>query len=318
MDETCTKNRSMALEIIVLCARADLSPEQIDRLKELCRKKKEWHDFFDLAMQHRVLPLVYKNLRKYCTDSVPQEILDRGKEIYRNNGTRNLMMTGYLARVLSLLREHGIPAMPFKGPVLAIGLYDDSSLRSFGDIDVLIQRKDLLLAVKVLATQGYLPAFSLNDQQLQKLSKTDNEYPLMHNTSGISLDLQWEITGGYFPSQMAFEDLFKKHKTMEIGGVTLPVFSDEDLLFYLCVHGNQHTWKQLDHVCCVAGLIAKSPDLDWDAVFLTASKYKGTRMLLIALLLAQDLLGTVIPEQFSTRGTGSGHAKHMKERLNIV
>lgn len=299
MDETCTKNRSVALEIIILCARADLSPKQIDQLKELCHKKKEWDNFFDLAMQHRVLPLVYKNLRKYCAHSIPQKILDQGKQIYRNNGTRNLLMTGYLARVLSLLREHGIPAMAFKGPVLAVTLYGDSSLRSFGDIDVLIQRHHLMRAVKILANQGFLPSFQLNDRQLLKLSQTDNEFPLLHKANGISLDLQWEITGGYFSSQMTFEDLFEKHKTMRIGGEKISVFSDEYLLFYLCIHGNQHTWKQLDHVCCVAGLITKSPDLDWDAVFLMALKYKGMRMLLIGLLLAKDLFGTVPPRRFS-------------------
>ncbi len=183
MDETCTENWSVALEIIVLCARADLSPVQVEQLKELCHKKNEWHNFFDLAIQHRVLPLVYRNLRKYCSDLVPQELLKQGKQIYRNNGARNLMMTGYLTRVLSLLREHEISAMPFKGPVLAITLHDNSSLRSFADIDVLIQQKQLLLAVKVLATQGFLPLFSLNDQQLHKLSTTDNEYPLLRSGS---------------------------------------------------------------------------------------------------------------------------------------
>lgn len=309
MDETSTENWTVALEIIILCARSSLSPRQVNLLKELCRKQNKWHDFFELAMQHRVLPLVYRNLRKYCSNSVPQEILDQGKQIYRKNGARNLMMTGYLSRVLSLLKEHDIPAIPFKGPVLSITLYGDSALRSFGDIDVLIQRHHLVRAVKILAIQGFLPAFPLNDQQLLKLSKTDNEFPLIHKTNGITLDLQWEITGGYFPSQMTFDDLFVTHKRTKIGGEEISVFSDEDLLFYLCVHGNQHTWKQLDHVCCVAALIENSPNLDWDSVFSTASKYRGLRMLLIGLLLAHDLLEATIPEQF---------LKHLQEDPRAV
>lgn len=301
MDETSTENWPVDLEIIILCARETLSPRQVNLLNELCRKQNKWHDFYELAMQHRVLPLVYRNLRKYCSDSVPQELLDQGKHIYRNNGARNLLMTGYLTRVLSLLRKHDIPAMPFKGPVLSITLYGNSALRTFGDIDVLIQRQHLIHAVQILAIQGFLPVFPLNDQQLQKLSKTDNEFPLIHKTNGITLDLQWEISGGYFPSQMTFDDLFVNHKTMEIGDEPITVFSDEDLLFYLCVHGNQHTWKQLDHVCCIAALITKNQNIDWSAVFLTASKYSGLRMLFIGLLVTQDLFDIVIPEQFSTR-----------------
>ena len=317
MDETCTEDRPVALEIIILCARDDLSPSQVDRLKESCHKYNGWHTLYELAMQHRVFPLVYRNLRKHCADSVPQEILEQGKKNYRNNGARNLMMTGYLTRVLSLLREHDIPAMPFKGPVLAIALYGDSALRSFGDIDVLIPRKYLLRAVTVLSTQGFLPTFVLNDQQLEKLSLTDNEYPLLHNTSGITLDLQWEITGGYFPSQMTYVDLIGKHKTMTIGGEDISVFSDEDLLFYLCVHGNQHTWKQLDHVCCVAGLIEKTPTLDWDAVFLTATKYRALRMLFIGLLLAQDLFDSAIPDRFSRRLQEDPRAVELAQQISL-
>ena len=154
MDETSTENWPVDLEIIILCARETLSPRQVNLLNELCRKQNKWHDFYELAMQHRVLPLVYRNLRKYCSDSVPQELLNQGKHIYRNNGARNLLMTGYLTRVLSLLRKHDIPAMPFKGPVLSITLYGNSALRTFGDIDVLIQRQHLIHAVQILAKIG--------------------------------------------------------------------------------------------------------------------------------------------------------------------
>ena len=317
VDETNTEGWPVDLEIIFLCARGALSRKQVNLLKELCQKQNEWHNLYELALQHRVLPLVYRNLRKYCSDFIPHTILDQGRHIYRNNGARNLMMTGYLVRVLSLLREHDIPSMPFKGPVLSITLYGDLALRSFGDIDVLIQRHHLLRTVKILANQGFLPEFPLNDQQLLKLSKTDNEFPLIHNTSGISLDLQWEITGGYFPSQITFDDLFVKHNKMEIGGEDIFIFSDEDLLFYLCVHGNQHTWKQLDHVCCVAQLIKNNQNLDWDVVFLTASKYCGLRILLIGLLLAQNLFDTEIPKQFSMRLREDSRAVKLAQQISL-
>jgi len=301
VDETCTENWAVALKIIILLSRGHLSSSQIEQLRELFREPIDWDTFYKLAIQHRVFPLVYRNVRKYCSGFVPEEVLEQGKQIFRNNGARNLMMTGYLVRILSLLKEHEIPAMPFKGAVLAMSLYGDSALRSFGDIDVLIPRRYLIKAVNILVTQGFFPTLSLNDQQLLKLSETDNEYPLVHTTSGVTLDLQWEITGGYFPSQIIFEDLFERHRTMVLASEDVSVFSDEDLLFYLCVHGNQHTWKQLDHVCCVAGLINKRPGLDFEAVYLTASKYKGVRMLCIGLLLAQDLLGATVSVQFAKR-----------------
>jgi hypothetical protein len=309
MDETSAKNRPVVLEIILLCARNELSPDKIKRLKELCQEQTEWQTIFETALRHRVFPLVYKNIRKYCSEFIPQEIQDRGKQICASNGIKNLLMTGYLSRILSLLKKQNIPAIPFKGPVLAIELYGDSGLRSFCDIDILIQQKDLPRTIKVLAILDFHPVFPLNDQQLKKLSVTDNEYPLQQKENSISLDLQWELSGGYFPSPITFETLFEQSKTLQIAGRETTVFSDEDLLFYLCVHGNQHTWKQLDHVCCVAGLLAKHPDINLNTVLLTASKHKGKRMLLIGLLLAQKLLGATIPDTFS---------KHLQKDLRAV
>ena len=300
MENNTTQHYPITCQLVLLCSRKNLTPEQVAHLKKLRLENNEWHNLFELAIRHRVFPLVYRTLRAHCSEQIPQVILEKSQDNYRKNGTRNLLMTGCLIRVLSLLEEHEIPAMAFKGPVLNTLLYGDSGLRSFCDIDVLIQRKHLPLAVKILTGQDFIPPFSLNEQQLHKLSKTDNEFPLVQ-TNGVSLDLQWEVTGGYFPLEMTFDTLYEKHQIIEIGGNTIPTFSDEDLLFYLCVHGNQHTWKQLDHVCCVATLIENSPDIDWDAVFLTASKYYGLRMLCIGLLLAQDLFDITIPEIFSIR-----------------
>lgn len=301
MDETYEEDWSVDIEIILLCSRLDLSSSQVTRLVALCRGKSGWQGFYELVASHRVLPLVHRNLRKYCADLLPQEVAAQGSNIFRTNGARNLMMTGYLVRVVSLLADHAIQAVPFKGPALALALYGDSSLRTFCDIDVLINHYDLPAAVKLLSAIGFLPPFSLDDWQLRKLSGTDNEFPLVHKTSGVTLDLQWEITGGYFPVQMTLADLADRLQVITIGGRNMPVLADEDLLFYLCIHGNQHTWKQLDHVCCIAGLLHRNPQLNWDAVFMLAEKYRALRMLSIGLLVAVELLGSEIPKQYVTR-----------------
>lgn len=231
------------------------------------------------------------------------------KDSFRSNGTQNLMMLGHLVRILSLLDENNISAVPFKGPVLSIQLYGDLALRSFSDIDVLIHRKHLSNAVDLLAQLGFHPYFSLNGKQLEKLSQTDNEYPLLNQKSGITLDLQWELSGGYFARPITLNDLNENLNTLECREWKMPVFSDEFLLFYLCVHGNQHTWKQLDHACCVATLIQSKPNLDWEKVFSTAETYKAVRILQIGLFLIHELFNITPKESLSF---------HLKEDPRVI
>ncbi|MBL4902018.1 MAG: nucleotidyltransferase family protein [Desulfocapsa sp.] len=288
-------------EILLLCARGTLAQEQIDRIKQLCAARVDWEKIYTLATQHRILPLVYRNSRTHCANLVPSETLEKGKLACKNNGMQNLMMVGHLIRILSLLHENNIAAVPFKGPVLALSLYGDPALRSFGDIDVLIHRKNLNRAVRLLVQQGFLSLFSLNKKQLEKLSRTDNEFPLINRENGVTLDLQWEISGGYFKHPMTLDDLSSPFKDVTVAGKSIPGFSDEDLLLYLCIHGNQHTWRQLDHVCCIAELIRITPDIDWEKIFLTATRYKALRMLKIALLLIEDLFGLTPPVPFASQ-----------------
>ena len=44
-----------------------------------------------------------------------------------------------LQRVMEVLGATGVPVLALKGPALAVQAYGDVSLRSYGDVDVLVQ-----------------------------------------------------------------------------------------------------------------------------------------------------------------------------------
>jgi hypothetical protein len=67
------------------------------------------------------------------------------------------------------------------------------------------------------------------------------------------------------------------------------------------VHGAKHIWASLRLVCDVAELIGAHPEMDWDAVIDRAGALRAGRMLSLALFLASDLLGAVLPEDVSRR-----------------
>ena len=60
-----------------------------------------------------------------------------------------------LARLVDALAKHGIDAIPFKGPLLAIQAFGDLGLREFRDLDFLVRDEDLAKTIATLHSLGY-------------------------------------------------------------------------------------------------------------------------------------------------------------------
>ena len=67
--------------------------------------------------------------------------------------------------MLEDFENHGITAIPYKGPALALQVYGDLKLRSFVDLDVLVRRSDAARAGTLLAARGYRPHLQLSPAQ---------------------------------------------------------------------------------------------------------------------------------------------------------
>ena len=68
----------------------------------------------------------------------------------------------------------------------------------------------------------------------------------------------------------------------------------EDLLIILCVHGYKHAWERLKWVADVAEVL-RAQELNWKRVFSTATKWKGRRMVLLGLALANRFMEVPLP-----------------------
>ncbi len=118
-------------------------PEQVKAVRSLIRQGIDWSYLLQIAAHHGVLPLLYKSLNTTCRDTIPEQILDELRRLFRDNAVRNLFLTETLIKLLKQLAAHEIPAIPFKGPVLASSLHGDISLRQFGDLDILVRKQDV-------------------------------------------------------------------------------------------------------------------------------------------------------------------------------
>lgn len=113
---------------------------------------KDWSALVELALQHGVAPLLYRQTQGQAIPPATRMIL---ATLYRHNLARNMVLQREQENLLESLRRDSIPVMALKGPQLAELLYGDVGARQVADLDVLIQPSCLEKTNAILISQGY-------------------------------------------------------------------------------------------------------------------------------------------------------------------
>ena len=289
-------------ELLLLCGRTRLKPDTAQRLRELLEKGIDWNYLVQQALYHGTMPLLFRNLSLVCPDGVPKATLNQLRDCSNEVARSNLRLTGELLHLLNLFREHGIRALPLKGPSLAVTVYQNLALRHFSDLDILIPRENMLKAKELLIQQGYRPNLKLTSSQESDYLQSHHDYKFVRASDGLVVEIQWGITESLFCFRLDFDDLWKRRRTFPLAGVELFSPAIEDLLLLLCVHGAKHRWEQLKWICDTAELVeAYDQKIDWEKVFDRAHRLGCERMLLLGLFLAHDLLGANLSTETQTK-----------------
>jgi hypothetical protein len=300
-------------QLLLLCSRVEMQESDLKTLRELSCNALNWEHLFQLAVYHRVFPLLYHNIKKHIPNAILDDVRKRLKDMVVRNGAKNLFMLSRLISILALLKEHGIQALSFKGPILAEDIYGNVGFRVFGDLDLLISHRDLERAVSLLRTQGFCQDIDLTPAQYQKL--VDKWHHAVLKKDGVMIELHWELTGRFFSRNVEIESLLPRLEEIEMAGHKIQMLGPEDLLLFLCVHGCHHYWAQLDSVCCIAELVKKKTKLDWDLVWQLARQLGASKMVVLGLLLASEMLGLVLPGKVEEKITEYPRVKNISENI---
>ena len=255
----------------------------------------DWVEFRRLAEHHGVGPLVYRNLPSLL-QPIPSPILDQLRSDCEGNAQKSLLLAQELLEILACLESAGIPAIPFKGPVLAQDVYGDISLRRFADLDILIRAADIPRAKLAVRELCYAPAFSLNETQERAYLKSASEWPFDGPRGTNLLELQWQILPRFYSVDFCIENFFRRASVVDIGDKKVLTLSPEDLLLVLCVHGAKHFWSRLLWMCDIAATV-RLKSIDFDFVFRAAADLGIVRIIAVNFWLLNELFGIPFPPQ---------------------
>jgi hypothetical protein len=282
-------------ELILCCSRTNLDEATAGRIREILRGPLSWSNVMGTALYHHVEPFLHENLKLAGDGLVPTAWLDNMRDSARKTGGMAVLFFSELLRIYEMFEVEGVPLIPYKGPVLSWLAFGSLTRRRFVDLDFFVPQKHIPHASALLKSGGFEFKFEIPDELMGRSGYVPGQYSFFREATRTQVELHTERTLRYFPVPLNFEKMSQRLVAVELCGRTLRTFSIEDTLMMLCVHGAKHFWERLLWILDIAQLITVQ-EVDWTLLKEIAAKMKSTRVLLLGLYLAHDLLGASIPQ----------------------
>ena len=278
--------------------RAVVQPHSADHgttVANLAAKINCWDEVIDAARHHGILPILYSVLAAN-EQSVPINVMDVARSEFERNAFHCYTNASELIEVLAVFESAGIPAMPFKGVVLASSAYGDLTARTAGDLDILVSNRDLQPATCILKDRGYRLSTKVREDGSPE-AKDYFEYHFERAMDGMVLELRWrfELTQPRYKHNLGINWVWNKRRTSKLAGADVPTMDPVSGLLMLCMHGSKHTWSRLIWISDVAKLIETEPMLDWEYALREAHRVGLWRCLALGVLLATRVAGAKVP-----------------------
>ncbi len=290
-------SESPEAQLLIACARTVVDSSTSAQIRSLLKQKLDWRFVFQKAHQNAIVPLVCWNLLKAHADLIPSHIAKQLSQFFESHARHNLKVTRELISLLQLFEKSGVQALAFKGPLLAANVYRNLSLRQYGDLDILVHKRDLVKVTELLTANGYeLVNTPTWFEKLPTPISRKKDLGFVKKEGHIVVELHWRLSGTHFNLPLNSNHLWNRLETLSLGGTDVRNLPADILLLYLCTHGSRHGWARLEWISDVAELLRVYPDLDWDSVFEQAHILGVERILALGLFLAHDLLGSKLPD----------------------
>lgn len=257
----------------------------------------DWNAFMELVLHHRVYPAVYLQLNSLAP-MAPADTMEKLRYHHHVNTFKMLELTKEMGRISKELAENGIRTIQLKGPVLAIQLYGDLSLRTSKDLDILIDPEDVEQAEAAMAKLGY-EATDKHDSD-PNWKRKYHHLSFSHKECWANIELHWRLNPNPVDN-LSFRQLWERRDTVLVCGQPFHSLGKEDLLSYLTDHGARHAWFRLRWLVDIARLV---PHIRAGEMDLYYKRHGGREFSGQAFLLASALLRADIPAPLLQAASG--------------
>ncbi|HMK30941.1 MAG TPA: nucleotidyltransferase family protein [Terriglobales bacterium] len=206
---------------------------------------------------HRMLPLVYSNLR---SQGLSDPILEKFKSVYRYYWYNNEILLNRAAANLKVLHQAGIQTLVLKGAALIPSYYRQRGLRPMQDCDIAVPHHQAQRAIAVLRQLGWTSCWELPPEQFISIR---HSAPFV-NAEGHMLDLHWGILWECW-NRNQDAGFWSRAIPVTIGDQSTLALEPTDQLLHIIWHGAR--WNEVPPLRWVADamMVLRAPEvgIDW-------------------------------------------------------
>jgi hypothetical protein len=190
----------------------------------------DWRAVYEEAKLHDVHPLLYKAVSSIKGVHAPaSELMSEWQRSTLLAGTNQIQHIYQASKTLNIFNNAGIPVIGLKGLVLR-DLYPSPELRTMGDADILVHKKDLEFV------KAMLEALSYHDDgcSAKHIHFSHDNYP--------TIEVHWTLVDSSKFKRAEWFDkaVWKNAEAYTISHTPALVLSKEDELLHVCLHMAGH------------------------------------------------------------------------------
>ena len=266
------------------------------------------------AARHRVLPWLHSALSRDADGGrVSPALRAEVAGQVRADVLRVLALRAELP-LLSAALHASAPWVVLKGPVLPQRVGATVS-RSYGDLDLLVSRRDFPTVVEALEAVG-CTVLERNWSLLRQLGPGELA---LRTPGGHHVDLHWHLLNdpeGRRAFPVSTEQLLERRTSTLLDGALVPVLDDVDMSLHVVLHAAKSGADHLIWLYDLAAAVERDPD--WDQLVRTARAWQVQLPAAWMLSLTGRLLGLRVPRGVLSELDPHGVARGSMRAVQVV
>jgi Uncharacterised nucleotidyltransferase len=257
--------------------------------------------FTDLISFHSIVPVFAEAITK--SNLKDKTRFNHFLEIQQTQAFNNLRAARELHEIWAVFEAKSIEILPYKGVLFTNEIFDNQTLRSSGDVDLLFRKKDIKQALEILLNEGFV-----FDSVYKTKNNTDSE--IIHSIlesnvievtlkkNGLYFDIHWGLHYDFYDYEVDYDSFFEKTRTANFYGKETQLPSVETIFWMIILHnGGKECWFRLKHIVDLKYFMKKYKDtLDWNKIIVKARQIKLYNMMLAGLFILKNTFQEQLPE----------------------
>ncbi|MFH0732136.1 MAG: nucleotidyltransferase family protein [Candidatus Omnitrophota bacterium] len=258
-------------------------------------KALDWEYIYQKSMKTQSVALLYRNLKlKGIENMIPGSMLRRLKDIYITNSLRNLSLLDEFEKIMAVINERKIKAMPIKGFSLLLDIYEDAGARGITDLDLFIDRKDMDAVSGIFQGLGYRRL-----QEHEKISYYSHHHILTSKEKAIRVvEIHTRLFPWYveeFFIKIESYDFLARAQKIKWRNIEICKMEKTDEFIFSLLSYYANNFAGLKYLLDADAILKKAIDFDWQGFLKRIKEYDIMTQISYGIFFCKKYLNSPIP-----------------------